>query len=612
MTHFVLKRAAFNLSVFNLPTLNHTVLKALALSSLALVGGCVPPQTFDISPSHISQPAQPATPSAPPPAPVKAAPALAPPKLSAPVPTYTVVVNDVPVKDLLFSIARDTQYNIDLFPGITGRVSLNAVNEPLPSILDRIARQADLRYETHGKSISVMPDTPYPKTYRVNYVNVARNTTSSVGVAAQIASTGSAAGYTPGQTSSSGSSSGSGNSSSTTVSSQTNNDFWNVLADNLRSLLAGTRAIKQSGEEKAARLQAEKDARAERVSQTEAASKAGGGAATLFTAAFGNAPIDSKNDVAVNPMTGTVSVLGTSRQHEVVQQYLDSVTQTSQRQVMIEATIVEVRLKDQYRAGVNWTDVLKEATGWAVNTGGVATNLANTLKPFYSISYQNNNASHDLTATIDLLESYGNTKVLSSPKLMALNNQTALLKVVDNLVYFTIEVQQGTLSSTGSPLTLPTYTTTANTVPVGVVMSVTPQIGDNGQVSLIVRPTISRVVSYKEDPNPALKGLLNNKDITNLVPEIQVREMESLLQVRSGQTVILGGLIQDDRSNARDGLPVLSRPEGFGALFGQQEHANSQSELVIFLRPVVVSNPSLESTELSQFQRLLPSARSAQ
>ncbi len=596
MTDFVLNRTV----------LNHTVSTALALSSLVLVSGCVPPQTFDISPNHISQPAQPAIPGAAPPAPVKAAPALAPPKLSAPVPTYTVVVNDVPVKDLLFSIARDTQYNIDLFPGITGRVSLNAVNEPLPSILDRIARQADLRYETHGKTISVMPDTPYPKTYRVNYVNVARNTTSSVGVAAQIASTGSASGQTGG---SGQSGSNGGNSSSTTVSSQTNNDFWAVLADNLRSLLAGTRAIKQSGEEKAARLQAEKEARAERVSQTEAASKAGGGAATLFTAAFGNVSVDSKNDVAVNPMTGTVSVLGTARQHEVVQQYLDSVTQTSQRQVMIEATIVEVRLKDQYRAGINWNELVQGATGWAINTGGALTNLANTLQPFYSISYTSTPQSN-FKATIDLLESYGNTKVLSSPKLMALNNQTALLKVVDNLVYFTIEVQQGTLSSTGSPLTLPVYTTTANTVPVGVVMSVTPQIGDNGQVSLTVRPTISRVVGYKEDPNPALKQFSN--DITNLVPEIQVREMESLLQVRSGQTVILGGLIQDDSSNARDGLPGLSRPSGFGALFGQHERINSQSELVIFLRPVVVSDPSLESSELRQFQHLLPQARSGQ
>jgi MSHA type pilus biogenesis protein MshL len=603
-------KLVLNRAVFDHPVLNHAVLTALALSGLALASGCTPLQTFDTSPNHIQQPVQTAASIAPPPAPVKAAPTLTPPRLSAPVPTYTVVVNDVPVKDLLFSIARDTQYNIDLFPGITGRVSLNAVNEPLPSILDRIARQADLRYETNGKTISVMPDTPYPKTYRVNYVNVSRNTTSSVGVAAQIASTGSSIGKA-GSSGSGNSSVGSGNSSSTTVSSLTNNDFWSVLADNLRSLLAGTRAIKQSGEEKAARLQAEKEARAERVSQTEAASHAGGGAATLFAAAFGNVSADSKNDVTVNPMTGTVSVLGTARQHEVVQQYLDSVTQTSQRQVMIEATIVEVRLKDQFRAGVNWTEVLKDATGWAINTGGVATNLANTLKPFYSISYQNNNASHNLTATIDLLESYGSTKVLSSPKLMALNNQTALLKVVDNLVYFTIDVQQGTLSATtGLPTTLPVYTTTPNTVPVGVVMSVTPQIGDNGQVSLTVRPTISRVVGYKEDPNPALKQGTNN--IQNLVPEIQVREMESLLQVRSGQTVILGGLIQDDRSNARDGLPVLSRPEGIGALFGQQERTNSQSELVIFLRPVVVSDPSLESSELSQYQHLLPGARSVQ
>lgn len=91
---------------------------------------------------------------------------MSPPKLSAPVPTYTVVVNDVPVKDLLFSIARDTQYNIDLYPGISGNVSLNAVQEPLPAILDRIARQADLRYEMNGRTVSIMPDTPTSRPIR--------------------------------------------------------------------------------------------------------------------------------------------------------------------------------------------------------------------------------------------------------------------------------------------------------------------------------------------------------------------------------------------------------------------------------------------------------------
>jgi len=590
--------------------LKRSVLTGLALASLVLASGCVPPRAFDTSPDHITRPSPAAVPASPPPAPVKAVPALSPPKLTAPVPTYTVVVNDVPVKDLLFSIARDTQYNIDLYPGISGNVSLNAVQEPLPAILDRIARQADLRYEMNGRTVSVMPDTPYAKTYTVNYVNVARNTTSSVGVAAQIASTGGGIGTGTGSTSASTST---GNSSTTTVASQSNNDLWTVLGDNIRTILAGTRAVTQSNKERAAQLDAEKAARAERVSQAEAASKAGAGAASLFTAAFANQPTgDGKYDVAVNPVAGTVTVLGTAKQQELVQQYLDRVMQSAQRQVLIEATIVEVTLKDQYRAGINWQSLASAAgvTGWTINTvaaGVGGTNLANQLQPFYAATYTNND-KWDFKATIDLLESFGKTKVLSSPKLMALNNQTALLKVVDNLVYFSVQSQQGTLSSTGTPLQPATFTTTAHTVPVGVVMSVLPQINENGMVSLTVRPTISRKVGFVDDPNPDLA----KEGVKNSIPIIQVREMESLLQVRSGQTVILGGLIQDDSNNARDGLPVLSRPEGIGAMFGQHERINNQTELVIFLRPIVVSNPTLDSDELRQFQRLLPTARSTQ
>jgi general secretion pathway protein D len=574
--------------------LKRSVSTRLALASLVLTGGCVPPQAFDTSPGHISQSAQSAATASPPPAPVKAAPVLTPPRPSAPVPTYTVVVNDVPVKDLLFSIARDTQYNIDLHPGISGNVSLNAVQEPLPAILERIARQADLRYEMNGRTVSIMPDTPYVKTYTVNYVNVARNTTSSVGVAAQIASTGGGSIGTGGAAGST----ASGNSSTTTVASQSNNDLWTVLADNIRTMLAGTRAVTQSNEERVARLDAEKAARAERVSQAEAASKAGAGAASLFTAAFANQPAgDGKYDVAVNPVAGTVTVLGTAKQQELVQQYLDRVMQSAQRQVLIEATIVEVSLKDQYRAGIDWSKALQGTTGWALNTLGGGTNaLAGTLTPFIQATHTGSNG---FTAAIDLLESFGNTKVLSSPKLMALNNQTALLKVVDNLVYFNVKADTTTTANVG---TTTTFTTTPQTVPVGIVMTMTPQINENGMVSLTVRPTISRNVGFVKDPNPSIPA-----DIPNQVPVIQVREMESLLQIRSGQTVILGGLIQDDRNNARDGLPILSRPEGVGAVFGQHERINSQTELVIFLRPIVVVNPTLESDELRQFQRLLPS-----
>jgi general secretion pathway protein D len=181
---------------------------------------------------------------------------------------------------------------------------------------------------------------------------------------------------------------------------------------------------------------------------------------------------------------------------------------------------------------------------------------------------------------------------------MALNNQTALLKVVDNLVYFNVKADTTTTANVG---TTTTFTTTAQTVPIGLVMSLTPQVSENGQITLNVRPTITRKVGDVTDPNPDIPASIPNK-----VPVIQVREMESLLQVRSGQTAILGGLIQDDLSGARDGLPVLSRPEGIGAIFGQHERLNSQTELVIFLRPTIVTDGALPDDELQRFQRLLP------
>ena len=204
-------------------------------------------------------------------------------------------------------------------------------------------------------------------------------------------------------------------------------------------------------------------------------------------------------------------------------------------------------------------------------------------------------------AAVKLLQSFGDARVLSSPKLLVLNNQTSILKVVDNLVYFTI---QGTTTSTVNVGTTATFTTTPHTVPVGVVMSVTPQINENGVITLTVRPTITRVVSYVNDPNPTLA----QDHIQSQIPVIQAREMESMLQVRSGQTVVLGGLIQDDTSQARDGLPVLSRPSGVGALFGEHERADTQTELVIFLRPTAINEPSVDSADLARFRRLLPAA----
>ncbi|MFL6579690.1 MAG: secretin N-terminal domain-containing protein [Burkholderiales bacterium] len=524
-----------------------------------------------------------------------------PPQPRVKLPTYSVVVNEVPVRELLFALSRDTRQNMDVHPSVQGLVSLNAIDETLPAILERIAQQINVRYRTEGKTILVMPDTPYFKTYKVNYVNMSRDTASSIAISGEI--TGGSA--TTGGTGAQQNQQSPGNSSNTKVDSKAVNNFWEILRQNIESILTASRAVSQSADQLAARSEAERAAKEERIAQAEAVSRAGGNAASLFTTAFGPgqaAQSDSKNEVVVNPVTGTVSALATEKQHTLIRQYLDSVTSSSQRQVLIEVTIAEVELSNNYQAGVDWSRLATSIGNGMSFTqqliGVPPTGAPNGL----TVGYTNPNSSvGNVSATVRLLEQFGNTRILSSPKLMALNNQAALLKVVNNVVYFFIEAQ----TNSNQTNTTTTFTSTAKTVPVGLIMTVLPQITENGTVNLTVRPTISRVTRFVADPNPSLRVGAN--PVSNLVPEILTREMESMLQASSGQTIILGGLMQDSVRRDRDAVPGLGKlPSPVGDIFSFRDEAVLKTELIIFIKPTVISNPSLDSDELKFFRRFLP------
>ena len=318
-----------------------------------LLGGCYKRSVLPQSEGHLTTPAaKPTLDNVPPPARVSSF--VPPPKPEVKAPTYSVVVNEVPVKELLLALARDTRQNIDIHPGLQGLVSLNAINETLPAILDRVARQVNMRYRLEGNTITVSPDSAYMKTYRVNYVNMTRETTSTIGVSGQIQGTagaGASGGAAGGQT----------NASSTVVKTVSNNNFWDSLRDNIRAILVSTRSQNLSSEQRAERAETQRAAREERLQQAEAVARAGAGAPTLFKEIFGSqaAPLpvagDVRDDIIVNPVTGTISVFANEKQHALIQQHIDSITSASQRQVMIEATIVEVTLSEAYQAGVDWS-----------------------------------------------------------------------------------------------------------------------------------------------------------------------------------------------------------------------------------------------------------------
>jgi len=311
--------------------------------------------------------------------------------------------------------------------------------------------------------------------------------------------------------------------------------------------------------------------------------------------------------VISNAETGVLSIRATSRQHETVQEFLDQVGASAKRQVLIEATIVEVQLNNQYQRGIDWKRVMQGSSGV-----GFAQSSASGPAAISATSFIINFATGGLSGAITLLESFGDVRVLSSPKLSVLNNQAATLKVVDNLVYFTVSgsIVPGTLGSNA----VATYTSTVNSVPVGFIMSVLPQISENDSVLLNVRPTISRRTGEVADPNPVLANPCGTqvgalgcgiKPIQSLIPVIQTREMESLMRLQSGQTAVLGGLMQDSVTNVQDAIPGVNQIPGVGSLLSQRKDLATKTELVIFLRATVVRDDSVNG-DYANFRSLLP------
>jgi general secretion pathway protein D len=188
-----------------------------------------------------------------------------------------------------------------------------------------------------------------------------------------------------------------------------------------------------------------------------------------------------------------------------------------------------------------------------------------------------------------------------------MNNQTAMLRVVDNLVYFTIKAD----TTANQTTTTTTYTTTAVTVPTGFTMSVTPQINDNDTVLINLRPSITRRIDWVNDPNPSLANPCGNNtnctatQITSRVPVMQTREMESVLKIENNQIAVLGGLMQDELNNQTDSVPMLADIPFIGQAFKNRNDTKSKTELVIFLRPVVIKDASING-DYSEFRSNLP------
>ena len=531
------------------------------------------------------------------PAPVQRVVPLPPPKTTGKTETYSVVVNNIKVQDLLFALARDARLNVDIYPGITGNVTLNAIDQTLPQLLSRIAKQVDMRFELDGPNLAVMPDSPFLKHYRVDYVNLARDVSGTVSTNTQIST--SAVTTTQGG-------SNSGNVSRIQIENKSRNRFWESLEKNLKDLLYETdkvfpegsteTVVEQSSAQSTTGTGAPNPATTARSNQNQQQTLAGSpnpatlqnsGATVVKRMTFREAA-----SVIANPETGVIAVRATSRQHEKVQEFLDRVMRSARRQVMIEATIIEVDLADSYQQGIEWSKVSTQ-TGFSLTPATNTQNVGSAIAPF-ALTYRN--VSRGLDIFVDMLRGFGTTKVLSSPKLTVLNNQTATLKVSEDFVYF--NVKQDIAAGNNNTNAVTTTTTTPQSVSIGFFMNLTAQVGDDDMVTLNVRPSISSIAALKQDPNPALT-------VVNEVPQIRTREIESMMRVRSGDVAVLGGLMEDRMDNRSGRFPGLGDIPVLGEIFTTRNNASRKTELVIVLRPTVIRDASING-DFSELANTLP------
>ena len=466
---------------------------------------------------------------------------------------YSVSAIDVPASDLLFNLAVDAKKQLDISTEVQGNVTLNAINQPLETILKRIVEQVDALYELDGDIIIIRKDRPYWHTYKVDYVNVSKDTQDSTVMKMAVGNIGGA------ESSNAGGGSGQDRASKFKKEVVSRHDFWGTLLANIKSI-----AVIQKDQE----------------------------------SSLSASPTQNNNEnVVLNREAGLISVRTSAQRHRMIRSYLNEVKERTTKQVLIEVTVVEVELSDQYQAGVDWSasnTTSERSTTIAQNLLGA--NLSSD--PNFTVNLAST-GSWNFSLGVRLLQQFGDVKVLSSPKIMAMNNQSALLKVVDNEVYFTVDVDRESATSSGPAVT--TFETQVHTVPVGFMMNMTPFITNDGDISINIRPTLTRIVGYVNDPNPELA----RESVVSRIPIIQEREMDSVLRLRNRQTAIIGGLIQDYHKDERKGIPVLMDIPWLGDLFAYRDDTVRKTELIIFLRPVIVNNPDIENGDLRQVKQFL-------
>ena len=509
-------------------------------------------------------PAPPAPSPAPAPAVVLVAAATArpPAPVAAPEPRFDLSINNAPAAQVFLQLANGTDYNMLVSPDVGGTLSITLKDTTVPEAMDTLREMFGFEYRITGNRIFVYPNTVQTRLYRVNYLPGRRQGASDTRV------TSSAIGASAGG----GASSGSGNNQGG------NNQGGNTGGGNS----AGGNGLAS---------RADDNAHVRTTHDTDFWREVQQSLTTLVGTHGGRS-------VVLNPGAGVVVVKATPAELRQVENYLKAVQLSIERQVMLEAKIVEVSLSKDSQTGINWAGFGKLGNGLAsigsaapgtrLGVTGAISSDGNSVAPgvdlaagalgrgFYGLAFQ----AANFAALLNFLQTQGEVQVLSSPRIATLNNQKAVLKVGSDELYVT-GVSTSTTSSGNNSVSSPTLT--LQPFFSGISLDVTPQIDDAGNVMLHVHPTISTVSEKNKNIDLGALGAFRLP-----LAASTVNETDSIVRVRDGQIVAIGGLMKTEVHDERTGMPVLSELPGVGGLFRQTTRLQSKRELVIMIKPTVI------------------------